>query len=110
MSGGATNEVTLLQGSQSAGQLKLISNINNTSHLHPWSSQDGNASTGVITLNNISMTGILGLGGQVVGSEYYGFDDFLKDIKTAIVDMAGGIKEIKERLSHLETRFKIDNA
>lgn len=40
----------------------------------------------------------------------YNLEDFLRDIKIAIVDMSGGLKEVKERLTALEGRIKIDTA
>ena len=60
-------------------------------------------------MKNINLTNILGLGGQPVGTESYSFDDFLRDIRTAIIDLSSGLKDVKERLSALENRVKIDN-
>jgi len=47
---------------------------------------------------------LLGIGGS------YNLEDFLRDIKIAIVDMTQGLKEVRDRLSTLENRVKVDNA
>lgn len=43
-----------------------------------------------------------------IGDTSYNIEDFLKDIKISVVDMSLSIKEIKERLTALEGRFKVD--
>ena len=50
------------------------------------------------------------LGTIQIGETSYNIEDFLKDIKISVVDMSLQIKEIKERLTALEGKFKIDQA
>jgi predicted RNase H-like nuclease (RuvC/YqgF family) len=45
-----------------------------------------------------------------VGDEKYNVEEFLKDLKTSVVEMANAIKEVKERLTQLENRAKVDGA
>lgn len=58
-----------------------------------------------VTNNNTFLSGTI-----QIGETQYNIEDFLKDIKISVVDMSTQIKEIKDRLSALENRFKVDQA
>lgn len=64
------------------------------------------------SLNNTGFAGNLNFF-NITGGEHgeqYNLEDFLKDIKVAIVDVTTGLKEVRDRLTALEGRCKLDFA
>jgi hypothetical protein len=60
-------------------------------------------------LNNIALFNI-SAGLSFGGDGAYTMEDFLRDIRTAIVEMNGGLKELRDRVTALEGRCKVDFA
>lgn len=73
-------------------------------------SQLAQAALGNTGRENVMVTNNFITGTIQFGDVSYNINDFLKDLQTSVVNMALSIKDIKERLTKLENRVKVDSA